>query len=156
MSNIVRWAVAIVLAVFLIGIGAMKFAGAHIFQFIEAKATANSLPLADLFHPAINYAVGGAEIVAGLLILIPATRMLGGLIGTAVIAGAIAFHLSPFIGMDYLGIATPTGFADGAAAPWELNDFVPADPAEYSPMLFIIAVVMFLVSLINLALSRKA
>ncbi|MGD2134409.1 MAG: hypothetical protein PVI23_16585 [Maricaulaceae bacterium] len=153
--GIVRWVVAIVLAVFLIGIGAMKFAGAHIFQFIEAKATANGLPLADLFYPQINYAVGGAEIIAGLLILLPATRMLGGLLGAGVITGAIAFHLSPLVGMDYLGVVTPTGFADGAAAPWELNDFVPADPAEYSPMLFIVAVVMFFVALANLALSRR-
>ncbi len=157
MQNIVKWAVALILGVFLIAIGGMKLAGmAHIFQFIEAKATLNGLPLAGFFHPQINYFVGVLEVLAGIMIIAPVSRLAGGLLGAGVIAGALAFHLAAFVGLDYLGIATPTGFAEGAAPPWELSDFAPADPAAYSPMLFIIACVMFVLAVANLALSRKA
>lgn len=157
MTNIVRWGVALALGLFLIAFGAMKFSGAHIFQFIEANAAAQNLPLQGLFHPALNSVTGAAEILAGLLIILPATRMLGGLLGLGVIGGAIVFHISP-----YLGINTPGGFAEGSdGAPWTLAseaagsvvaDFPPV--SEYSPVLFIIALVMFAVALTNLALTR--
>lgn len=159
MTNIVRWGVAIALGLFLIAFGVTKFTGAHIFQFIEANAAAKDLPLQGLFHPTLNMITGVAEILAGVLVLVPATRAVGGLLGLGVIGGAIVFHVSP-----YLGVSTPAGFAETAdGAPWTLaaqaSDTVAADfppVAEYSPFLFILAVVMFLVALANLALSRKS
>ena len=33
--------------------------------------------------------------------------------------GAVAFHLSP-----WLGVSVPTGLTEGAAAPWNADDFV--------------------------------
>lgn len=149
-----HWGLAIVLGLFLLGMGVMKFTGAHIFQFIEARAAAEGLPLAGYFYPLMNNLVGAAEIIAGALILIPATRFLGSVLGAGIIAGALAFHLSGYVGLPYLGIATPTGLAEGAAPPWDMSDFVPADPAQYSPMLFILALAMFAVALANIALSR--
>lgn len=147
--KILGWIVASVLGVFLIAMGVMKFTGAHVFAYIEARALAENLPLAGYFDPYVNDIVGAAEILAGALIILPTTRFWGGLLGLGVIAGAIAFHLSP-----YLGVATPTGFADGAAAPWELSDFTPADPDQYSPILFYVALVMAALALINLTFSR--
>lgn len=154
MTMMIRWGAAIVLGVFLIGMGVTKFTGAHIFQFIEAQAAANDLPLQGLFYPLLNHVTGLSEIVAGALVLLPATRFFGALVGAGVIGGAIAFHLSGIVGLPYLGISTPTGFAEGASAPWDLADFVPADPTGYSPALFIIALVMFGLALFNLYLAR--
>ncbi len=148
--KILGWIVASVLGVFLIAMGVMKFTGAHVFAYIEARAMAENLPFAAHFHPYVNDAVGVAEILAGVLIILPTTRFWAGLLGLAVICGAIVFHLSPYLGVD-----TPTGFAEGAVAPWELSDFTPSDPDEYSPFLFYIALVMAALALVNLTLSRN-
>ncbi len=152
---IVKWLLAIVTGGFLVAFGVMKFTTAHIFQFIEAKATLEGLPLADLFHPEVNAVVGGAEIAAGALILLGVLlsldniRRLGALLAVALIGGAVGFHLSP-----YLGINTPTGLSVNAAAPWEIPaDFTPAIPAEYPPVLFYIAVVMGGVAVVNLLVT---
>lgn len=148
----VRALVAIVLGGFLIAFGVMKFTTAHIFQFIEAKATLENLPFADLFHPEVNNVVGGLEIAAGAIILLGALlglttlRRLGGFLGLALLGGAVGFHLSP-----YLGRETPTGLAPNASAPWDIPaDFVPAIPADYPPTLFLIAAVMTGVAVVNL------
>ena len=47
---------------------------------------------------------GVAEIVTALLILFPRTRLLGALAGLGVLAGAIGFHLSPWLGINVPGI----------------------------------------------------
>ncbi len=152
---IVKWLLAIVTGGFLAAFGVMKFTTAHIFQFIEAKATLEGLPLADFFHPEINAVVGGAEIAAGALILLGTLlsldnlRRLGAFLAVVLVGGAVAFHLSP-----YLGTNTPTGLSANAAAPWEIpSDFVPAVPAEYSPVLFYIAAVMAGVAVVNLLVT---
>ena len=138
MGHIARWALALLLGLFLIAFGAMKFGGAHIFQYIAFKSGI------DLFYPLVNYVVGAAEIIAGLLIIIPATRHLGSALGLGVLGGAILFHLSP-----WLGVITPDGFSGTAAAPWDATDFVGG-----SPTLFILASVMGVLALINVALER--
>lgn len=149
--SIARWILALVLGGFLILFGALKLLGqAHIFQYIEASAAAAELPLSGqgIFYPILHYLTGIAEIVAGVMVIIPATRALGAFFGVGVIGGAIVFHMSP-----YLGINTPAGFAEGAEAPWTLADFPPA--SEHSPVLFIVACVMIAVAVLNLALSRR-
>ena len=45
-------------------------------------------------------AVGAAELIASILLIIPATRRLGALFGLAVISGAIFFHLFTPLGVD--------------------------------------------------------
>ena len=82
----------------------------------------------SLFEPGIRILTGVAELGAGLLILIPKTRQLGALAGLAIVAGAIGFHLSP-----WLGISIP-GMGHG---------------------LFITAVVLFVLNLLLLAVLRK-
>ncbi len=101
------------LALFLISSGATKFAGGHIFQYIEHQSGI------DLFHPFSSSLVGAAEVIAGVLILLRRTRLAGALIASFVMVGAIGFHLSP-----WLGVSVPTGLAEGATAPWTADDFV--------------------------------
>ena len=101
------------LALFLISSGAAKFGGGHVFQYIEHKSGI------DLFHPFSNYVVGAAEVLAGAFILFRRTRLAGALVASFVMVGAVAFHLSP-----WLGVSTPTGLTEGAAAPWTADDFV--------------------------------
>lgn len=101
------------LALFLISSGAAKFGGGHVFQYIEHKSGI------DLFHPFSNYVVGVAEVVAGAFILFRRTRLAGASVASVVMVGAVAFHLSP-----WLGVSTPTGLTEGAAAPWTADDFV--------------------------------
>ena len=58
-------------------------------------------------------------------------------------AGAIAFHLSP-----WLGVSIPTGLADGAATPWDATDFA----TSTTSVSFLLAIVTGLGSL---ALARR-
>lgn len=101
------------LALFLISSGAAKLGGGHVFQFIEHKSGIG------LFHPFSNYVVGAAEVLAGAFILFRRTRLAGALVASFVMVGAVAFHLSP-----WLGVSTPTGLTEGAAAPWTADGFV--------------------------------
>ena len=58
----------------------------------------------SLFEPQIRMLTGVAEIFTAILILIPRTRFLGALAGLGVLAGAIGFHLSPWLGINVPGI----------------------------------------------------
>lgn len=100
------------LGLFLISAGIAKFTTGHVFQYIEFTSGI------DLFYPFVNNLTGIAEVLAGLAILSPRTRLVGALGAAGLMVGAIAFHLSP-----WLGISIPTGMTDGAAAPWDATDF---------------------------------
>ncbi len=80
------------------------------------------------FEPYVRMFTGVSELAVALLLLIQKTRLLGALGGAGLLLGAIGFHLSP-----WLGINVPT-----------IGHF-----------LFISAVTMFILSLVNLALLRK-
>ncbi len=103
--TILRWVLAIALAAFLIFMGVPKLGGANpVFSYL-----AQSTGLA-LFEPGIRMLTGIGEILAALLLLWPRSRWMGLAMAFALISGALAFHLSPF-----LGINAPVAFAiDGA------------------------------------------
>ncbi len=153
MMVLVRWALALALGGFLILFGAMKFTGgAHIFPYIEYKAVAAGFPFADLFFPLLNHATGALEILAGALVILPATRALGSKISVLPLLGAVAFHLSPL-----LGVSTPDGYAAAkpvealaAGGPFVRDHFSDAT----SPSLFTIAVVVLVAALANVFLQR--
>jgi len=81
------------------------------------------------FEPYLRLFIGFIELATVLLLLIPRTRKIGGLTGTVILLGAIGFHLSP-----WLGINVPT----------------------VGHFLFITAVIMLIMSFINLVLLHKA
>lgn len=125
--KMVRLGGSVVLALFLLFMGAQKFGASNpVFSYIAANSGI------ELFEPVIRMATGVAEVVAALLLLagvfMGKFRGLGALLSLGVIAGAIVFHLSP-----WLGINAPVAFAEGGGY-------------EFSPMLFGMAVVFGLLS----------
>ncbi len=56
--------------------------------------------LAPSFASFGGIAVGASELIASILIIIPATRRLGALLGLGIISGAIFFHLFTPLGVD--------------------------------------------------------
>ncbi len=152
---ILKWVLALVVGGFLIMFGVMKFTGgAHIFPYIEYKMAALGAPGAALAYPLLNNAVGGLELLAGALVILPMTRKIGSLIALAPFFGAVVFHLSPF-----LGVTTPSGYADpkpaealAAGGPFTAADF----SADASNALFMIAVGMTVVAIINFIVQRRS
>lgn len=152
---ILRWALALAVGGFLVFFGAMKFTGgAHIFPYIEYQASAAGAPFASLAYPLGNYATGGLELLAGVLLIIPATRAIGSKLAILPFLGAVGFHLSPF-----LGVTTPDGYADPTpvAALAAGGPFVRSDFSEGASMaLFMIALAGLIAAIVNLVVQRSA
>lgn len=132
----VRWGAGLLLAAFLVFMGIQKFGDANpVFQFIAEQSGIG------LFEPVIRMLTGVAEIAAAALIVAGLAfgmfRGLGALLSAGVIGGAIVFHLSP-----WLGINAPVAFD-------EAGNYVT------SPMLFIMAVVFFVISVVLVMLDKQ-
>ncbi len=98
MKNIVL-ILALFVAVGFLFFGVQKFGPTNpIFSVIAEKSGIS------LFEPVIRMLTGVAEIVTAILILVPRTRLLGALAGLGVLAGAIGFHLSPWLGISVPGM----------------------------------------------------
>ncbi|MEM7005089.1 MAG: hypothetical protein AAF498_04355 [Pseudomonadota bacterium] len=156
--NIAKWILSLTVGGLLILFGITKFTGgAHIFPLIELKATAIGFPMADLFFPLVNYLVGGLEVAAGVLVILPATRRaFGALLAVVPFFGAVLFHLSPL-----LGVVTPNGYAEGADGLSEAlasgTGFETAHfTADAGPALFIIASLLLVLSAANAYLHKSA
>jgi uncharacterized membrane protein YphA (DoxX/SURF4 family) len=152
--TILRWALALAVGGFLLFFGYLKFSGAaFIFPYIEYRAGDLGLPFAALAYPLGNNLVGLTEIAAGILVLLPFTRRIGSAFAVLPFLGAVIVHLTP-----YLGVVTPADFADPkpVAALEAGSGFVREHfTAETAPALFIIAVVMLAVSVVNAVLQRR-
>lgn len=156
--NIAKWTLSLAVGGLLIVFGITKFTGgAHIFPLIEFKAGEAGFPLADLFFPLVNYAVGALEVIAGALVLYPATRRsFGAMLAVVPFFGAVIFHLSPL-----LGVITPNGYAKGAegldaalasGSGFDVSHFT----ADSGPSLFIIASLFLVASAVNAYLHKPA
>ena len=90
---------SIVVAAGFLFFGAQKFGATNpIFSIIAERSGIS------LFEPVVRMLTSVAEIVTAILILVPRTRLLGALAGVGVLAGAIGFHLSPWLGINVPGI----------------------------------------------------
>ncbi len=151
--GIVKWVLALAVGGFLIFFGVAKFTGgAHIFPYIEFKAAGAGVPFAEYAYPLGNYATGALELLAGVLVILPMTRSFGAKLAVLPFLGAVAFHLSPF-----LGVVTPDGYADpkpvdvlAAGGPFAASDFSEAA----SMTLFMIAVAGLVAALVNAFVQR--
>ena len=85
-----------------------------------------------LFEPAGRVVTGALELIAAFFLLLPFTRRLGALISAAVLGGAVAFHLSPYLGRE---------------VPVSLD---PASTHTDGGMLFSLAIIMLVASLLVL------
>lgn len=83
------------LAAAFIFFGVQKFGAENI--VFETLAERSGI---SLFEPYIRYLTGLGELVAAGLLIWGRTRLAGGLIGLALLLGAIGFHLSPWLGIN--------------------------------------------------------
>lgn len=67
--------------------------------------------IAPAFESVGGYLVGFTELIASVLLLMPATRRWGALLGLGVISGAIFFHLGTPLGVDR--VINEAGDTDG-------------------------------------------
>ena len=129
-----KWA-GYVLGLFMIFMGVQKFIGdVPIFVILEDNLAAKTGIKLGFIEPYLKYITAVLELIAGALLLF-GKRLAGGLLSIIIIGGAIFLHLT------IIGINTPeTSAAD----------------ANHSPVLFIMAVVFFLVSLWVTQGARRA
>ena len=120
---------AIALAAAMLFMGLQKF-GADNFIF----ATIAQKSGIGFFEPAFRMFSGVLEVVAGLLMLLPRTRCAGAALATGIVAGAVVFHLSPWL---------------GTKLPMEAG-------GEPTYTLFIMALVFLVLALVNLLLNRTS
>lgn len=94
------WPLAAYVAFIFIWYLQYKFTGhpgsVHLFTILQEWS---HLP----FEPYGRIGVGVVELIAGILILIPASRFIGAGIGLGVMSGAIFFHLFTPLGVDPYG-----------------------------------------------------
>lgn len=139
----VRPALIVLLGLFMAFIGLQKFTGDNaVFSYIAWQSGIS------LFEPGVRLLTGLAELTSSGLLLaslfVDRLRGLGAVVSLGVIGGAILFHLSP-----WLGINAPVAFSEAASAPYtQLSDY------QTSPMLFIMAVVFFLISAVIIYLEK--
>ncbi len=67
--------------------------------------------IAPTFESIGGYLIGAVELIAAALLIIPATRRFGALLGLGVISGAIFFHLATPLGVDR--VINAAGETDG-------------------------------------------
>lgn len=115
--NMFRWALVIVPAVIFVQSLFFKFSGSKeteiIFNTIGDWMA--GLPVLSALAPAFahhgGWAVGLTELVAAIVILIPATRLYGASLGLGVMSGAIFFHL--FTPLGVVRVVDDAGNTDG-------------------------------------------
>ena len=119
---------AIALAGALLLMGSQKFgADNYIFQNIAQNSGI------AFFEPTFRIFTGVLEVLAGLMMLLPRTRGAGAALASAIVSGAVVFHLSPWLGTR---VAMSAG-------------------EEPSYSLFTMALIFLVLALVNLYLNRN-
>ena len=126
--NWIKHLLAIALAGAMLFMGSMKFGAENLIFETIAQNTGIAF-----FEPTFRTLTGVLEVLAGLLMLHPITRGAGALLASGIVAGAVVFHLSPWLG-------TKVAMAAGAEPTYQL---------------FLMSLVFLVLALINLVLNRK-
>lgn len=102
--NALRWILALILAALFLYMASFKF-------MPEISGSANpifprmaELSGITLIEPYFRWITGILEVITGLLLLAPRTRLLGVGLGLCILVGALAAHFSPFLGIDVPGV----------------------------------------------------
>lgn len=102
--NVLRWILALVLAGLFLFMASFKF-------MPEITGEANPIfPLLAertgiaLIEPYFRWMTGAVEIITGLLLIAPRTRMMGAGLGLMILLGALTAHFSPYLGIDIPGV----------------------------------------------------
>ena len=99
----IRWILALVLAGLFLFMASFKFMPEFtgeanpVFPLI-AKNTGIAL-----VEPYLRWITGVMEILAGLLLIMPKTRMAGSALALCIMIGALASHLTPILGIEVPG-----------------------------------------------------
>ena len=97
--TVLRWLLALVLAAFFAYMGALKFGeSSPVFSVIAERSGIT------LFEPVLRMVTGAAELLAALLLVIPASRRAGAGLALVILVGALGFHFSPWLGIDVPGV----------------------------------------------------
>lgn len=104
MKKVLPWVLAVVPALVFLQSLPFKFTGAAETQYIFVTIgdwfrDLGLAPLGDFFAGPGPYVVGACEGLAAVLLLIPATRPVGGMLGAVLLAGAIFFHIATPLGV---------------------------------------------------------
>ena len=130
--DVVSWILRIVAALILFQSLYSKFAGTaesvHIFETIG-----RAMGAADLMEPYGRFAIAAIELVAGVLLLMPISTLLGAVLALLVVSGAIYFHLFSDLGVNVV----VDGVGDGG-------------------LLFVLAVVVALASIGEIIISMRS
>lgn len=117
LKKIIHWVLSLYIAFVFLQSLFFKFTGSEetviIFNTIGAWMADVGLPqgLAQGFSNYGGTATGVAELIASILVLVPATRVWGALAGLCVMSGAIFFHLFTPLGVDR--VVDTAGNTDG-------------------------------------------
>lgn len=116
MKKFISWVLVLYICFVFIQSLFFKFAGSIetviIFETISNWMSGNFLSfLAPFFKNYGGWAVGGAELLTSVLLLIPASRKIGAILALIIMSGAIFFHLATPLGLDR--IIDEAGNTDG-------------------------------------------
>lgn len=105
MKKVFSWILVLYICFVFIQSLFFKFAGSIetviIFDTISDWMAGNFLSfIAPLFKEYGGWAVGGSEVVASILLLIPASRKFGAILALLIMSGAIFFHLGTPLGVN--------------------------------------------------------
>lgn len=148
MERVLSWTFGLMLAALLFAVGIQKFVGLDpnpVFGLIEARSGL------DFFEPGVRYATGVLEMLAVVLALWPATRIRGAQLGLIVALGAIAFHLSPWLGVQLPRLPElSAALAQGASAAQIEAMNLPTDKGA----MFLLAIAIALVAVASIFVER--
>ncbi len=117
LKKVIHWVLALYIAFVFLQSLFFKFNGSEetviIFSTVAAWMAVIGVPqgFVQVFRDYGGTATGIVELIASVLVLIPATRVFGALIGLAVMSGAIFFHLFTPLGVGR--VVDAAGNTDG-------------------------------------------
>jgi hypothetical protein len=147
-ERVLSWALAITLAVLLLFIACQQLLGPTPNPVFGQVALRSGVAL---FEPWARYATALAEVAAVALVLWPRTRARGAMLALVIAAAAVAFHLSP-----WLGVAVPRAdavaqaAADGRTAAEIFAMQLPTDKGA----MFLLALIVAILSGVTVAVER--
>ncbi len=148
MERVLSWTFGLMLAALLFAMGIQKFVGLDpnpVFGLIEARSGMG------FFEPGMRYVTGVLELIAVALVLWPATRVRGAQLGLLVALGAVAFHLSPWLGWQLPRLPElSAALAQGMTAAQIDALTLPTDNGA----MFLLAIAIALVAVVSIFVER--
>lgn len=147
-ERVLSWALAITLAVLLLFIAYQQLLGPSpnpVFGLVAVRSGV------ALFEPWARYATALAEIAAIVLLIWPKMRVRGAMLALAIAVVAVAFHLSPWLGV---AVPMPDAVAEAAAQGRTAAEvFAMQLPTDKGAM-FLLALIVAILSGVTVAVER--